>query len=118
MRHHGIKAIMARPRRARTTESRHDFPIAPNLLDRNFTATAPNRIWLADITYVETDQGWLYPATVLDLYSRKIVGWAICYHLRADLPLAALRSGAVAGWGLHPLESAAFARRTPATDIS
>src|SRR6266481_6151023 len=91
MRRHGIRAIMARPRRVRTTDSRHDFPIAPNLLDRNFTATAPNRIWLADITYVETDQGWLYLATVLDLYSRKIVGWAMCDHLRADLPLAALR---------------------------
>jgi putative transposase len=76
MRHHGIKAIMARPRRVRTTDSRHDLPIAPNLLDRNFTAAAPNRIWLADITYVETDQGWLYLATVLDLYSRRIVGWA------------------------------------------
>ena len=48
MRHHGIRAIMARPRRVRTTDSRHDFPIAPNLLKRNFTATAPNRIWLAD----------------------------------------------------------------------
>jgi putative transposase len=91
MRHHGIRAIMARPRRVRTTDSRHDFPIAPNLLDRNFTATAPNRIWLVDITYVETDQGWLYLATILDLYSRKIVGWAMCDHLRTDLPLAALR---------------------------
>ena len=67
MRHHGIRAIMARPRRVRTTDSRHDFPIAPNLLERNFTAAAPNRIWLADITYVETDQGWLYLATVMDL---------------------------------------------------
>ena len=61
-RHHGIRAIMARPRRARTTDSRHDFPIAPNLLKRNFIAAAPNRIWLADVTYVETDQGWLYCA--------------------------------------------------------
>src|SRR6202035_1415312 len=57
---------------------------------RNFTAAAPNRIWLADITYVETDQGWLYLATVMDLYSRRIVGWAMCDHLRTDLPLAAL----------------------------
>ena len=71
MRGHGIRAIMARPRRVRTTDSRHDFPIAPNLLERNFIAAAPNRIWLADITYVETDQGWLYLATVMDLYSRK-----------------------------------------------
>src|ERR1700710_356028 len=82
MRHHGIRAIMARPRRVRTTDSRHDFPIAPNLLDRNFIACAPNRIWLADITCVETDQGWLYLATVMDLYSRKIVGWAVGGSLR------------------------------------
>jgi putative transposase len=88
MHRHGIRAIMARPRRVRTTDSRHDFPIAPNLLERNFTAAAPNRIWLADITYVETDNGF---ATVLDLHSRKIVGWAMCDHLRADPPLAALR---------------------------
>jgi transposase InsO family protein len=91
MRHHGIRAIMARPRRVRTTDSRHDFPIAPNLLDRDFTASAPNRIWLADITYVETGQGWIYLATVMDLYSRSIVGWAMEDHLRAELPLAALR---------------------------
>jgi len=91
MRHHGIRAIMARPRQVRTTDSRHDLPIAPNLLDRNFIADAPNRIWLADITYVETDQGWLYLAAILDLYTRRIVGWAMADHLRADLPLAALR---------------------------
>ena len=91
MRYHGIRAIMARPRWVRTTDSRHDLPIAPNLLDRNFVAAAPNRVWLADITYVETDQGWLYLAAVMDLFSRKIVGWAMADHLRADLPLAALR---------------------------
>src|ERR1700759_543382 len=78
MRRHGIRAIMARPRRGDTTDSRPDI------------ATAPNRIWLADITYVETDQGWLYLATVMDLYSRKIVGWAMADHLRAELPSAAL----------------------------
>jgi putative transposase len=91
MRHHGIRAIMARPYRVRTTDSRHSLPIAPNLLDQNFVAVAPNRVWLADITYVETDQGWLYLATVMDLYSRRIVGWAMADHLRAELPLAALR---------------------------
>jgi putative transposase len=90
MHHHGIRAIMARPRRARTTDSRHDCPIAPNLIDRNFVATAPNRIWLADITYIETDQGWLYLAAVMDLCSRRIVGWAMDDHLRTELPLAAL----------------------------
>ena len=69
------------------------LPIAPNLLERNFTAAAPNRIWLADITYIETDQGWLYLATVMDLYSRRIVGWAMADHLRTELPLAALTHG-------------------------
>jgi len=92
MRRHGIRAIMARPRRVRTTDSRHDHPIAPNLIERNFSAVAPNRIWLADITYVETDQGWLYLAAVMDLYSRKIVGWAMQDHMRAELPLTALRT--------------------------
>jgi putative transposase len=91
MRCHGIRAIMARPRRVRTTDSRHDLPIAPNLLDRSFSATAANQVWLADITYVETDQGWLYLAAVMDLYSRRIVGWAMADHLRASLPLAAFR---------------------------
>jgi putative transposase len=91
MRRHGVLAIMARPRRARTTDSRHDLPIAPNLLGRNFLATAPNRIWLADIAYVETGEGWLYLATVMDLYSRRIVGWAMRDHLRTELPLAALQ---------------------------
>ncbi|NOJ50969.1 IS3 family transposase, partial [Bradyrhizobium sp. WSM 1744] len=90
MRRHGIRAIMAKPRRVRTTDSRHDLPIAPDLLERNFIATAPNQIWLADITYVETEQGWLYLATLMDLYSRKIVGWAMADHLRAELPMAAL----------------------------
>ena len=67
---------MARPRWVRTTDSRHDLPIAPNMLDRNATAEAPSRIWLAGITCVGTDQGWLDLASVLDLYSRKIIGWA------------------------------------------
>ena len=91
MRRHGIRAIMARPRRVRTTDSRHDLPIAPNLLDRSFTATAPNQVWLADITSIETDQGWLYLAAVMDLSSRRIVGWAMADHLRTGLPSAALR---------------------------
>ena len=91
MRRHGIRAIMARAWHPRTTDSRHDLPIAPNLIDRNFTAAAPNQVWLADITYIRTDQGWLYLAAVMDLYSRKIVGYAMGDHLRTELPLAALR---------------------------
>ena len=90
MRRHGIRAIMAPPRRARTTDSRHALPIAPNLLDRNFTAAAPNRVWLADITYIPTGEGWLYLAAVMDLYSRKIVGWAMRDHLRTELASTAL----------------------------
>jgi len=91
MRRHGVRAIMARPRWVRTTDSQHDLPIAPNLLDRNFTAAALNRVWLADITYVETGEGWLYLSTVMDLYSRRIVGWAMRDHMRTELPLAALQ---------------------------
>jgi putative transposase len=83
-------AIMAPARRVRTTDSRHDLPIAPNLLDRNFTAATPNRVWLADITYIETDEGWLYLAAVMDLFSRKIVGWAMRDHLRTELASTAL----------------------------
>ena len=90
MRRHGVRAIMAPPRRMRTTDSRHDLPVAPNLLDRNFTALAPNRVWLADITYIETDEGWLYLAAVMDLFSRKIVGWAMRDHLRTELASTAL----------------------------
>jgi transposase InsO family protein len=90
MRQHGVRAIMALPRRVRTTDSRHDLPIAPNLLDRNFTAAAPNRVWLADITYIETGEGWLYLAAVMDLFSRKIVGWAMRDNLRTELASTAL----------------------------
>jgi len=79
-----------RRRFRRTTDSRHAFPIAPNLLERNFTAEAPDRVWLADLTYIWTAQGWLYLAVVLDLYTRRVVGWAMADHLRHELTLAAL----------------------------
>ena len=91
MRRHGVRAIMARPRWVSTTDSQHDLPIAPNLINRNFVASAPNRIWLADITYVETGEGWLYLSAVMDLYSRRIIGWAMRDNLRTELPLAALQ---------------------------
>src|SRR5690242_36005 len=76
MHHHGIRARQKR-RFCRTTDSRHDFPLAPNLLARRFTASAPDRVWLADITYVPTAEGWLYLAGVLDMFSRRVVGWAM-----------------------------------------
>jgi len=90
MRRHGIRARRSRAFRVCTTDSRHNLPVAPNLLDRDFSPAAPNRAWAGDITYVPTAQGWLYLAVVLDLFSRKVVGWAMRDHLRTELPLAAL----------------------------
>jgi len=69
----------------RTTDSNHENPIAENLLDRQFEADAPNRKWVVDITYVATDEGWLYLAGVLDLFSRKVVGWSMKDHLGWEL---------------------------------
>jgi putative transposase len=76
--------------RPTTTDSRHQLPIAPNLLQQKFTACVPNRVWLADITYIPTGEGWLYLAAVLDLATRKVVGWAMRDHMRTELTLAAL----------------------------
>jgi len=74
-----------------TTDSSHDRPIAENRLDRDFTAMAPNEKWVADITYIPTGQGWLYLAAVLDLYSRKIVGWAMRPHIDTALVMSAMQ---------------------------
>lgn len=90
MRRHGIRARCARAFKVCTTDSRHDLPVAPNVLDRSFSPAAPNRAWAGDITYVQTEEGWLYLAVVIDLFSRKVVGWAMRDHLRTELPLAAL----------------------------
>ena len=90
MRCHGVRALVARPRRVSTTNSCHPFPIAPNLLQRQFTAAAPNRVWLADITYLPTAEGWLYLAAIMDLHTRRIIGWSMRDHLRAEGALAAL----------------------------
>jgi putative transposase len=75
--------------RVRTTDSNHDQPIAPNLMAESAPATAPNQIWVGDITYIETQEGWLYLAAVLDRYSRKIVGWAMSERIDAALVLKA-----------------------------
>jgi len=80
-----------RHRRVVTTRAASDGLVAPNHLNRNFTAAAPNRVWLTDITYIPTHQGWLFLAAVLDLFSRKVVGWHMDTHLTADLALQALR---------------------------
>lgn len=80
----------ARRRRVRTTDSRHTEPVAPNLLARSFQAEAPNRVWVADITYLPTREGWLYLAVVLDLFARRVVGWSMQPTLERGLVLAAL----------------------------
>jgi putative transposase len=90
MRRHGIRALAGRRFRPCTTDSRHFLPIAPNLLMQRFIASAPGRIWLADITYIPTGDGWLYLAAILDLATRKIVGWSMRDHMRVELTLAAL----------------------------
>jgi transposase InsO family protein len=86
----GLQARRGRRRTPRTTDSRHDLPVTPNLLDRNFAADRPDTVWLADISYLPTDEGWLYLAVVEDLATREIVGWSMADHLRAGLCVAAL----------------------------
>ena len=85
--------ITARPLRrfTVTTDSDHSVPVAPNLLERQFTAEAPSRKWTADITYVWTREGWLYLAVVLDLFSRRVVGWAMSHTLERSLVIDALQ---------------------------
>ena len=91
MREHGLGSRKRRPYRVVTTDSRHEHPIEPNVLKRDFEASAPNQKWLADLTYVPTTEGWLYVALVLDLYARKIVGWAMSDTMPQELTIEALR---------------------------
>jgi putative transposase len=89
MRASGLR-VPARRRVPRTTDSRHGHPVAPNLLGRCFVAARPDAVWLADISYVPTGEGWLYLAAVRDLATREIVGWSMADHLRAGLACDAL----------------------------
>ena len=89
MRENGIRARHKRRYKA-TTDSKHNLPVAPNLLDRNFMPPAPNRAWSADMTYIWTDEGWLYLAVVLDLFNREVVGWSIKPRMTADIVVDAL----------------------------
>jgi transposase InsO family protein len=90
MRKNGIRAKQARKYRPQTTDSKHSMPVAPNRLERTFNPPAENRAWVADITYVPTREGWLYLACVLDLFSRKVVGWAMNERMPKELALDAL----------------------------
>ena len=91
MKQQQIKAKTRRRFVPRTTDSVHERPVATNRLERCFVAKRPDQKWVADITYVPTDEGWLYLAGVLDLYSRKIVGWSMTEHMRVELVAEALR---------------------------
>jgi len=91
MRQAKIRAKTRRRFVPRTTDSRHGKPVADNLLERDFTASEPNRKWLADITYVDTDEGWLFLSAVLDCFSRRIVGWAMSESMPTDLVADALK---------------------------
>lgn len=86
---HGLEA-RTRKRFKPTTNSKHDFPVAENVLDRNFEVGEPDKVWAGDITYIPTREGWLYLAVVLDLFSRKVVGWAMGRRIDASLALDAL----------------------------
>ena len=103
MRERGIRAKTKKKFVPRTTDSAHERPVAPNVLDRQFGAQAPDRKWAVDITYVPTGEGWLYLAGVIDLCSRKVVGWSMADHMRTGLVADAL--------------SMALARRRPGAGL-
>jgi putative transposase len=86
----GIQARGRRKFRITTTDSNHDHPIAPTLLNRNFTVEKPNMAWTGDVTYIATDEGWLYLAVVIDLFSRRIVGWSMKQTVDRTLVIDAL----------------------------
>jgi transposase InsO family protein len=90
MQKHGIQARGKRRFRVATTDSRHDLPIAPNVLNRNFTVAAPNQAWVGDFTYIATEEGWLFLAVVIDLFSRRVVGWSMRPDMQRDLVIDAL----------------------------
>ena len=88
---HGVRCTHKKKFRV-TTDSKHSLPIAENILDRQFTQTAPNHVWVADITYISTDEGWLFLAAVKDLYTCEIVGWAMDKQMTKQLAIDALRA--------------------------
>jgi len=115
MRQHGIQAKHARRYRP-TTDSGHADPVAPNLLARQFTVAAPNRVWASDVTYIWTREGWLYLAVILDLFSRRVVGWHLAPRLSRLLVLEALQAALRTrrprlGWLHHSDRGSQYASR-------
>lgn len=102
MREAGIRSRTKKKFKA-TTNSRHNLPVAPNLLNQDFTVDAPDRTWVSDITYIHTEKGWLYLAVLLDLFNREIVGWATSSRMTRQLAIDALQM--------------ALGRRTPAQGL-
>ena len=90
MREMGLSGRQGRRKVPCTTDSRHALPVAPNLVARNFTAERPDQVWLADVSYIPTTEGWLYLAAIKDMATRQIVDWSMADHLRAELCTAAL----------------------------
>ena len=90
MQKHGIRARARRRFRVATTDSRHGLPVAPNRLERNFSPARPNTAWSGDITYIATEEGWLFLAVVIDLFSRRVVGWSLQPHMQRSLVIDAL----------------------------
>ncbi|MCM3748507.1 IS3 family transposase [Paenibacillus pasadenensis] len=90
MRENGLRSCVSRTFKVTTTDSKHALPIAPNVLNQDFSTTAPNQVWVTDITYIPCREGRLYLASVLDLFTRKIVGWKLADRMTTDLVLAAL----------------------------
>lgn len=90
MQKHGIRAKGGKCFRV-TTDSNHDLPIAPNLLNQQFTVDKPDKVWVGDITYIPTDEGWLFLAVVIDLFSRQVVGWSMRADMTRDIVIDALR---------------------------
>ena len=115
MRQHGLRAKQARRYRP-TTDSGHADPVAPNLLARQFTVAAPNRVWASDVTYVWTREGWLYLAVIVDLFSRRVVGWHLAPRLTRPLVLTALHAALRTrhpgpGWLHHSDRGSQYASR-------
>lgn len=98
MQQHGIQAA-SRRKFVVTTDSKHNLPVAPDLVQRQFTPQAPNQLWCGDITYIATDEGWLYLAAVIDMFNRQVVGWSLQPHMQTSLVKDAL---AMAWWRRHP----------------
>lgn len=98
MKLHGIKARGKRRYKV-TTDSNHDLPISPNVLNREFTVAEPDKVWVGDITYIATDEGWLFLAVVIDLFSRQVVGWSLRENMTRDIVMDALR---MAWFRRHP----------------